>query len=161
MAYIAYLDEFGHIGPYIGRDHHSHNDSPVFGLAGFILPLDEVRGFATWFFQRKCDLLDFEIKQAGEHPAVWEKKGSTGHHKQPVNDSLVHLRRVALRLPSQNIPVPTARILRRFTSGPGYRARPSCPFTAPDQPKIAAQATCSSNGTSSMSPCRLRVWAMS
>ena len=77
MTYIAYLDEFGHIGPYIGRDHPKHNDSPVFGLAGFILPLDEVRGFATWFFQRKCDLLDFEIKQAGEHPAVWEKKGSS------------------------------------------------------------------------------------
>ena len=48
MTYIAYLDEFGHVGPYIDRTHPRHNDSPVFGLAGFVLPLDEVRGFATW-----------------------------------------------------------------------------------------------------------------
>ena len=77
MTYIAYLDEFGHVGPYIDRAHPKHNDSPVFGLAGFVLPLDEVRGYATWFFQRKCDLLAFEISQSGEHPAVWEKKGSS------------------------------------------------------------------------------------
>ena len=77
MTYIAYLDEFGHIGPYIARDHPRHNDSPVFGLAGFIMPLEVVRGFGTWFYQRKCDLLDFEIRRSGEHPAVWEKKGSS------------------------------------------------------------------------------------
>lgn len=77
MTYVAYLDEFGHIGPYISREHSKHNDSPVFGLAGIMLPLDEVRGFATWFFQRKCELLKFEISQAGAHPAVWEKKGSS------------------------------------------------------------------------------------
>ena len=77
MTYIAYLDEFGHIGPYIARDDPRHNDSPVFGLAGFIMPLKVVRGFGTWFYQRKCDLLDFEIQRSGEHPAVWEKKGSS------------------------------------------------------------------------------------
>ena len=31
MTYIAYLDEFGHIGPYIARDDARHNDSPVSG----------------------------------------------------------------------------------------------------------------------------------
>ncbi len=77
MTYIAYLDEFGHIGPYIDRADPKHNDSPVFGLAGFVLPLDEARGFATWFFKRKCELLEFEISRSGEHPAVWEKKGSS------------------------------------------------------------------------------------
>ena len=77
MTYVAYLDEFGHIGPYISRTNQRHNDSPVFGLSGFVLPLDEVRGFATWFFQRKCELLEFEIKQSRQHPAVWEKKGSS------------------------------------------------------------------------------------
>ena len=77
MTHIAYLDEFGHIGPYIARAHPRHNDSPVFGLAGFVLPLDEVRNFATWFFQRKCHLLDYEIARSGEHPALWEKKGSS------------------------------------------------------------------------------------
>ena len=44
MTYIAYLDEFGHIGPYIARDDPRHNDSPVFGLAGFIMPLEVVEG---------------------------------------------------------------------------------------------------------------------
>ena len=61
VTYIAYLDEFGHIGPYIDRTHPQHNDSPVFGLVGIVLPLDEARAFATWFFQRKCDLLAFEM----------------------------------------------------------------------------------------------------
>ena len=36
--YIAYLDEFGHIGPYIRRSHEIHNTSPVFGLGGIVLP---------------------------------------------------------------------------------------------------------------------------
>ena len=38
LLYFAYLDEFGHIGPYIARDDPKHNDSPVFGLGGMILP---------------------------------------------------------------------------------------------------------------------------
>ena len=77
MTYIAYLDEFGHVGPYVGREDPRHNDSPVFGLAGFTMPVEQVRGFGTWFFQRKCELLDFEIQRSGEHAAVWEKKGSS------------------------------------------------------------------------------------
>ena len=75
MTYFAYLDEFGHIGPFISRTDPRYKDSPVFGLAGFVLPAAKVRGFGTWFYQRKCELLDFEIKRSGVHPAVWEKKG--------------------------------------------------------------------------------------
>ena len=83
MTYFAYLDEFGHIGPgYISRADPRYKESPVFGLAGFVLPAAEVRGFGTWFFQRKCELLDFEIKRSGEHPALWEKKGSQPVHRQ-------------------------------------------------------------------------------
>ena len=85
LTYIAYLDEFGHIGPYISRSHPTHNDSPVFGLAGFVLPSDEVRGFGTWFFQRKCELLDFEIKLSGKNPAQWEKKGASLYTATNVN----------------------------------------------------------------------------
>ncbi len=77
MTYFAYLDEFGHIGPYVSRTDPRYKDSPVFGLAGFVLPAAEVRGFGTWFFQRKCQMLDFEIKRSGEHPAAWEKKGAS------------------------------------------------------------------------------------
>ena len=47
----------------------------MFGLVGFVLPEEAVRGFGTWFFQRMCELLAFEIERSGEHPALWEKKG--------------------------------------------------------------------------------------
>lgn len=77
MPYIAYLDEFGHIGPFIERSHPQHNDSPVFGLAGMVLPSTQVRNFGTWFYQRKCELLEWEIERAAAHPALWEKKGSS------------------------------------------------------------------------------------
>ncbi len=85
LTYIAYLDEFGHVGPYISRLDPKHNDSPVFGLAGVVLPADKTRGFGTWFFQRKCELLDFEIKRSGEHPATWEKKGAALYTATNVN----------------------------------------------------------------------------
>ncbi len=77
LIYIAYLDEFGHVGPYVARSDPRHNDSPVFGFAGFLMPAEEVRAFGTWFFQRKCELLERELQRSGRHPAVWEKKGSS------------------------------------------------------------------------------------
>lgn len=86
MTYIAYLDEFGHIGPYISRNDPKHNDSPVFGLAGFTLPINEVREFGTWFYQRKCELLEWEIKRADVHPSTWEKKGSALYSVRNVTD---------------------------------------------------------------------------
>jgi len=76
LPYIVYLDEFGHIGPYISRTDPRHNDSPIFGLAGFALPVEKVRNFGTWFIQRKEELLGWEIERAGAHPATWEKKGA-------------------------------------------------------------------------------------
>lgn len=97
MSYIAYLDEFGHVGPYVSRDDEKHNDSPVFGLAGIVLPLQEVRGFGTWFYQRKCELLDWEIKRAGDHPATWEKKGSALFTVQNVTN-YPELRKFTFRL---------------------------------------------------------------
>jgi hypothetical protein len=75
--HFAYLDEFGHIGPYVAKDDPRHNTSPVFGLAGMVLPAEEIRGFSTWFFQRKGELLRFEIEQSEKHPAEWEKKGAS------------------------------------------------------------------------------------
>lgn len=32
MNYIAYLDEFGHIGPFVARNEPKYQESPVFGL---------------------------------------------------------------------------------------------------------------------------------
>lgn len=76
MHYIAYLDEFGHIGPFVSREHPQHNTSPVFGLGGFVLPSNKVRAFATWFYQLKCNLLRFEINRDGIPAYQWEKKGA-------------------------------------------------------------------------------------
>jgi len=74
--YIAFLDEFGHIGPFVNRNDKRYNQSPVFGLAGFLLPHANVRSFATWFFQYKNQLLDADLQASGDHPATWEKKGT-------------------------------------------------------------------------------------
>ena len=49
------------------------------------MPSVEVRGFGTWFYQRKCELLDFEIERSGKHPATWEKKGASLYTTTNVN----------------------------------------------------------------------------
>ena len=71
MTYFAYLDEFGHVGPYVSRTDPRHNDSPVFGFAGLVLPVNEVRGFGTWFFRRKCALLRFELERSASAAVSW------------------------------------------------------------------------------------------
>lgn len=100
LTYVVYLDEFGHIGPYKSRTDPRHNDSPVFGLAGFALPIDKVRGFGTWFFQRKQELLAFEIDRSGTHPAIWEKKGASLYTVTNVT-KYPELRRFTFRLFNQ------------------------------------------------------------
>ena len=43
-----------------------------------LVPASEVvRGFGSWFFQSKCELLESGIKRSGEHPALWEKTGTS------------------------------------------------------------------------------------
>ncbi len=74
--HIAYLDEFGHIGPYLARDDPRHKTHPVFGLGGFVLPADRVREFGSFFQNLKIRLLAWELAQSGEHPSRWEKKGA-------------------------------------------------------------------------------------
>ncbi len=74
--YLAFLDECGHIGPFISRSDPSYNQSPIFGLAGYIIPHHEARAFATFFFQLKGWMLAREIRQLSVHPATWEKKGT-------------------------------------------------------------------------------------
>lgn len=73
---LAYLDEFGHNGPYFGRDHDRHNCSPVFGLAGILLPESAVREFGSFFLKRKTELLAGEIERSGKPAYAWEKKGT-------------------------------------------------------------------------------------
>lgn len=73
---FAYIDEFGHAGPYFGKDHPRFNTSPVFGLAGILLPEAKVRPFATKFLKRKSELLSIEIERSGKNGYEWEKKGT-------------------------------------------------------------------------------------
>ena len=85
MLYVAYLDEFGHIGPYLSSTHSSHKTHPVFGLGGVVLPYTQVREFSTYFFKLKNRLLKFELDKSQIHPAKWEKKGSSLYTANNVN----------------------------------------------------------------------------
>lgn len=70
---FVYLDEFGHIGPFMSRTAPKYNESPVFGLAGIILPEDAIRPFATRFLKLKEHIFKDEIKQSGKISGEWEK----------------------------------------------------------------------------------------
>ncbi len=73
---IAYLDEFGHIGPFISRHHKNHNTSPIFGLAGVVLPDSQARHLATAMLKLKQGMLAYDLKRAGMPAHSWEKKGT-------------------------------------------------------------------------------------
>lgn len=77
FMYFAYLDEFGHIGPYVERRGRKHNESPVFGLAGIILPETAVRPFATFFLKQKECHFAADLENSGKMAAKWEKKGTS------------------------------------------------------------------------------------
>lgn len=97
MLYIVYLDEFGHIGPYISHDHPQHSTHPAFGIGGIVLPYNQVRNFTTFFYKLKTRLLSFEINRDGAHPAKWEKKGSSLYRTENV-EKYEELRRATFRL---------------------------------------------------------------
>lgn len=84
--YFVYLDEFGHIGPYVGRTSSKHNESPVFGLAGLILPEEAVRPFASYFLKQKEFNFRKEIEGTGKMPAKWEKKGTSFIRPKPMRE---------------------------------------------------------------------------
>lgn len=74
--HLAFLDEFGHCGPYVARNDKSYNQSPVFGLAGYVIPHHEARNFATFFLKLKSTMLAADLAKVKKHPATWEKKGN-------------------------------------------------------------------------------------
>lgn len=73
---IAYIDEFGHTGPYISQTHEKYNTHPCFGYGGYVMPADLVRRMGARFKQVKESLLEWEIKQSDVPPSRWEKKGA-------------------------------------------------------------------------------------
>lgn len=94
--YFAYLDEFGHIGPYVERSSRKHNESPVFGLAGFILPENAIRPFATYFLKQKEFTFKSDIEKSGKMAAKWEKKGTSFIRPKPLKE-YVEIRRLLHR----------------------------------------------------------------
>lgn len=76
-TYIAYFDEFGHIGPFVSRHDTKHKTSPIFGLGGIILPANTARNFSAWFHWYKESIFSYEIQNSGIPSYNWEKKGST------------------------------------------------------------------------------------
>ena len=74
---IAYIDEFGHQGPFIEPNHPKYNEHPIFGYAGYILPSSSVRSMGGFFEFTKENLLSWEIEKADVHPRRWEKKGAS------------------------------------------------------------------------------------
>ncbi len=99
VHYFAYLDEFGHIGPFISRDDPRHNTSPVFGFAGIVLPVTEVRNFSMFFYKLKCTLLKWEIENdPRKTPSYeWEKKGSALYSIRNI-EKYSELRQATFRL---------------------------------------------------------------
>ena len=98
--YIAYLDEFGHIGPYISRTDERFHESPIFGFGGILLPASEVRSFATWFYQLKNNLLSYEVEQAKEVGTPlfrMEKKGASLYTTRNI-ENYPELRRATFRI---------------------------------------------------------------
>jgi hypothetical protein len=73
---IGFFDEFGHIGPFVSRNDPKYRESPIFGLAGYLMPSSEVRKFATFFLQLKQHMFAAELAGNADNPATWEKKGS-------------------------------------------------------------------------------------
>ncbi len=75
--YCVYIDEFGHVGPFVSRDHPRYNTSPIFGLGGILVPSEEVRNLGEFFLAHKARFLGQEMRAHGvTDPLTWEKKGS-------------------------------------------------------------------------------------
>lgn len=74
---MVFLDEFGHIGPFVSKNHEKYKTSPIFGVSGFILDVDQVRDLAHWFHKLKEATFERDIELAGANSSVWEKKGNS------------------------------------------------------------------------------------
>lgn len=94
---FVYLDEFGHIGPFESRTSPKHNESPVFGLAGMMLPEKGVRPFASYFLKQKEFHFKKEIEASKKMAAKWEKKGTSFIRPKPIAE-YVEARRVLHRI---------------------------------------------------------------
>ncbi len=118
QIYIVYLDEFGHVGPYISVNHKSYKTHPAFGLGGFVLPIEKARAFSSFFFQLKQQLFEkYDIPEARKRAkenekkfqlSTWEKKGSQQYSVTNLKNYKPYLIRS------------TSRIINRITKEGGF-----------------------------------------
>lgn len=72
---VAYIDEFGHEGPYISPTHPKYHQHPVFGYAGMVLPASAARTFGAHFKRQRNNLFK-TLVDAHPTPSQFEKKGN-------------------------------------------------------------------------------------
>lgn len=73
---LAYIDETGEPGAYVGPDHSRYKTSAAFGYAGFVVPEAAARDVGGHFQCEKLTLFSTEIGDL-EHPGRWERKGAS------------------------------------------------------------------------------------
>lgn len=110
-TYIVYLDEFGHVGPYVSSNHATYKTHPVFGLGGFVLPIEEVRPFSSFFFNLKQHLFEkYDIPKARSDAkkqgiefklSTWEKKGSKQYSVTNLQNYTKQITRSTYRIINQ------------------------------------------------------------
>lgn len=81
MTYIAYLDEFGHIGPYTSNNHEKHNTHSVFGLIGRMAHY-QVESDVKSEFEWVDKYFKARIQQAQKRSSVREFKKTTAQDLQ-------------------------------------------------------------------------------
>ena len=74
--FLAYIDETGESGAYVGAGHLKFHARAAFGYAEFVIPEAAVRDFGARFQHEKFVLFKTEIETL-EHPGWW---GGTGLH---------------------------------------------------------------------------------
>lgn len=91
MALLAYIDEIGQPGAYMGLEHPRFNESPAFGYAGFVIPFERAREFGALFTKLKKELFP-EINDDAKHSGRWEKKGAELIYAKVLNERPQNLR---------------------------------------------------------------------
>jgi len=72
---LAYIDEIGETGAFVSKTDKRYNTSPAFGYAGFMIPAENARQFASIFVQEKRLLFATDLVGV-ENPGRWERKGA-------------------------------------------------------------------------------------
>ncbi|MCE5975932.1 hypothetical protein [Pseudomonas sp. JR33AA] len=59
--YVAYLDEFGHVGQYVSRNHPAVQNTPRLWVRWLDTPRHRNPRVHYFFFKLKCQLLKFDF----------------------------------------------------------------------------------------------------